>query len=344
MIKKTLHFSNPAYLSLKNGQLVIEKPDLNQLGEKDAKISRPIEDIGIVVLDHPQITITHGCMDALLENNAAIITCNKDHQPVGMMLPIDGHGTQSESFGIQIEASLPLKKQLWQQTIQAKILNQAAVLAERGIEIDNMLYWARSVRSGDPDNYEGRAAAYYWRYVFTPNLKFIRGRFEEPPNNLLNYGYAILRAIVARCLVCAGLLPTLGLHHHNKYNAYCLADDIMEPYRPYVDKIVLQIVDNGEDFTELSTSLKAQLLAIAEVDVQFEKSRSPLMVGVQNTAYSLAKCYGPDGRKILYPVMRNFDRKRAVKYKEADDGVMDMAAEKDVPYRKENDDERKLPF
>jgi len=344
MIKRTLHLSNPSYLSLKNGQLVIDRPDLNQLGEKDAKISRPIEDIGIVVLDHPQITITHGCIEALLNNNAAIIACNQSHQPAGMMLPIDGHGTQTERFGYQVEASAPLKKQLWQQTIQAKILNQAAVLAERGIEIDSMLYWARSVRSGDPDNYEGRAAAFYWRYVFSSNLKFLRDRNGEPPNNLLNYGYAILRAIMARCLVCAGLLPTLGIHHHNKYNAYCLADDVMEPYRPYVDKIVLAIVDNGEDFTELNASLKAQLLRIAEVNVLFGKNRSPLMVGVQNTAYSLAKCYEASGRKLLYPMMRNFDGRRITKYKTTEDNLMNLAAEDDAPYHKADESERKLPF
>src|SRR5262249_25033204 len=157
-----------------------------------------------------------------------------------------------------IEASAPLKKQLWQQTVQAKILNQAAVLAGRGIDTENMLYWARSVRSGDPDNYEGRAAAFYWRYVFPAEWGFLRGRENDPPNNLLNYGYAILRAIVARAIVCSGLLPALGLHHHNKYNAFCLADDVMEPYRPYVDKIVLDIIESGEDFTELSNSLKAR--------------------------------------------------------------------------------------
>jgi CRISP-associated protein Cas1 len=344
MIKKTLHFGNPAYLSLKDRQLMVDLPHLKTLDEKDGKKSVPIEDIGIVVLDHPQITITHGCMGALLEKNAAIITCNNSHHPAGMMLPIDGHDTQSERFRWQIDASQPLKKQLWQQTVQAKILNQAAVLAERGIETDNMLYWARSVRSGDPDNYEGRAAAYYWRYVFSPNLPFFRDRDGEPPNNLLNYGYAILRAIVARCLVCAGLLPTLGIHHHNKYNAYCLADDIMEPYRPFVDKIVLRIVDNGEDFTELGTSLKTQLLGIAEVDVLFEKGRSPLMVGVQNTASSLAKCYELKARKILYPVMRNFDGRRVAKYKIADDEIIDLAAEDDVPYRNAGDNGRKLPF
>lgn len=310
MIKRTLHFSNPAYLNLQKDQLQIDLPHLKILGEIESKKSVPIEDIGIVILDHQQITITHGCIAALLANNAAIITCNHTHLPTGMMLPIDGHDIQSERFRYQIDASLPLKKQLWQQTVQCKILNQAAVLYDRGIPCDNMVYWARSVRSGDPDNYEARAAAYYWKNVFPKKVDFFRGRDGDPPNNLLNYGYAILRAIVARGLVSSGLLPTLGIHHRNKYNAYCLADDIMEPYRPYVDLIVLRIIDNGENFLELGTSIKTQLLGIATVDVQFEKGKSPLMVGLQNTTSSLAKCYEGIIRKINYPIMKNFENKR----------------------------------
>jgi len=301
MIKRTLHFGNPAYLSKLNEQMLIDLPHLKGLGEKDSKKTVPIEDIGIVILDHQQITITQACMAALLQNNAAIITCDHTHHPTGMMLPLDGSNTQSQYFRWQIEASLPLKKQLWQQTVQAKILNQAALLKQRGIEIENMQYWAKSVRAGDPDNYEGRAAAYYWRYLFPPGLEFLRRREGEPPNNLLNYGYAILRAIVARGLVSSGLLPTLGIHHRNKYNAYCLADDIMEPYRPYVDTIVLRILENGEDFTDLSPSLKAELLSIATVDVHFGKDTSPLMVGLQKTTASLAKCYEGKLRKLVYP-------------------------------------------
>jgi len=265
----------------------------------------PIEDIGVVILDNQQITITHAALAALLQNNAAVITCNDTHHPVGLFLPLDGHDIQSERFRHQITATEPLKKQLWQQTVSAKILNQAAILNERGIETDNMLHWAKSVRSGDPDNYEGRAAAYYWQYIFGPPAdgNFFRRREGEAPNNLLNYGYAILRAMVARSLVGSGLLPTLGIHHRNKYNAYCLADDIMEPYRPYVDKLVCEIVDDGEDFEFLTIALKARLLGMAERDVHIEKDHSPLMVGLQRTTASLAKCYEGKSRKILYPVM-----------------------------------------
>lgn len=323
MIKRTLHFGNPAYLSLRQGQLVIDLPDIRILGEQESKRFVPIEDIGIVVLDHQQITITQGCMSALLENNSTIITCNYTHHPTGMMLPINGHDTQSERFRHQIEATQPLKKQLWQQTVQCKILNQAAVLEGRGIPHENMLYWAKSVRSGDPDNYEGRAAAYYWKNVFSQPIKFSRDRNGEPPNNLLNYGYAILRAIVARGLVCSGLIPTLGIHHHNRYNAYCLADDVMEPYRPYVDLIVLKIVDNRENFIDLNNAIKSQLLGIASVDVHFDKTRSPLMVGVQNTTASLARCFEGKSRKLNFPIIKNFGTKMRTAYNQGENSIDD---------------------
>ncbi len=344
MIKRTLHFSNPAYLSLKDKQLQIDLPHLKVLGEKESKKQVPIEDVGIMLLDHQQITITHGCIAALLENNVALITCNNSHHPTGLLLPLNGHNTQSERFRHQIEASAPLKKQLWQQTAQAKILNQAAVLHKRGVACQNMLYWAKQVRAGDPDNYEGRAAAYYWKNVFQEKIAFFRGREGDPPNNLLNYGYAILRAIVARGLVCSGLLPTLGIHHRNKYNAYCLADDVMEPYRPYVDEIVLGIIDRGENFLELGQSIKTQLLGIASVDVRFDKTTSPLMVGLQSTTASLAKCYDGSLRKIIYPAMHNFESKRAINYEILATEHLNLAAEAKPTDLQIDSEDEKLPF
>ncbi len=332
MIKRTLHFGNPAYLSKRDEQLVIDLPHLKALGEKDSKKTVPMEDIGVVILDHQQITITQACMAALLQNNAALITCDSTHHPTGMLLSLDGGDTQSERFRQQIDASLPLKKQLWQQTVQAKINNQAAVLYERGIEIDTMLYWAKSVRSGDPDNYEARAAAYYWKNVFPKKVEFFRGREGNPPNNLLNYGYAVLRAIVARGLTASGLLPTLGIHHRNKYNAFCLADDIMEPYRPYVDHIVLRIVDNGENFLELGESIKKQLLAIATVDVHFGAETSPLMVGLQKTTASLARCYALKQRKIIYPALKLPSVAGVAKYRQPESDILLNAAEPEQEY------------
>lgn len=298
MIKRTLMFSNPTYLSHKNKQLTISFP------ESDKETSTiPIEDIGVIVLENQQITISHGCIAALLENNVAVISCNQSHMPIGLILPLDGGSTQTERFRYQIEASLPLKKQLWMQTIQQKIYNQARVLEEIGVEVDNMKRWSRSVRSGDPDNFEGRAAAYYWVNIFNNFTEFNRGRSGDPPNNLLNYGYAILRAVVARALVSSGLLPTLGIFHRNKYNAYCLADDIMEPYRPYVDQVVYDILNEGglESISELTTDIKKTLLQIPVLDVKFEDNTSPLLVGVSRTTASLARCFEGVSRKIVYP-------------------------------------------
>ena len=305
MIKKTLYFGNPIYLSLRNAQLVLRKPDADKLEEsfkQDAERTIPIEDIGVVVLDNRRITITTGAMEALLANNCAIITCDSTDLPVGLMLPLCGNTTQSERFRSQIDASLPLKKQLWQQTVRQKILNQAAVLSKNtGAIVKNMQVWANEVRSGDPDNFEARAAAYYWRNLFPTLPNFVRGREGDPPNNLLNYGYAILRACVARGLVGSGLLPTLGIHHHNRYNAYCLADDIMEPYRPYVDDLVIQIMQEYPDYSELNRSIKAALLTIPALDVVLDGKRSPLMIAVGQTTASLAKCFNGELRKIAYP-------------------------------------------
>ena len=310
MIKKTLYFGNPAYLSLKNAQLVIKLPEVEKndtLPESfkvQTQVTKPIEDIGVVVLDNQRITITTGAMEALLANNCAIITCDQRSMPVGLMLPLSGNTTQSERFRDQIDASLPLKKQLWQQTIQAKISNQASVLATcRKVEVGCLRAWAKDVRSGDPDNFEGRAAAYYWRYLFGLHIDgFTRDREGLPPNNALNYGYAILRAIVARALVSSGMLPTLGIHHHNRYNAYCLADDIMEPYRPYVDEYVFQLTQkHGLPSEDLSKTWKTELLLIPTLDVVIGGRKSPLMVGVTQTTASLYKCFSGELRKVAYP-------------------------------------------
>ena len=308
MIKRTLCFSNPAYLSLKDEQLVIKLPQVEKNDglpdsfKANAVKTIPIEDIGVVVLDDKQITITQGLMEALLNNNCAVITCDKSHLPVGLLLPLRGNTTQNERFRFQLDASLPLKKQLWQQTVQAKISNQAAVLKLcRGTETGNMLKWQNDVRSGDPDNLEGRAAAYYWKNMFPEVEDFTRDREGVSPNNLLNYGYAILRAVIARALVASGMLPTLGIHHHNRYNAYCLADDIMEPYRPYVDELVVKFTDENGYPDELTPDIKRELLSIPVLDVRINGQRSPLMLAAGQTAASLYRCFSGESRKLIYP-------------------------------------------
>lgn len=297
MIKRTLYFGNPAYLHKQQQQLKIIDPAQNcELG------SIPIEDVGVVVLDNPQITITHALMAALLEFNTAIISCDGKHMPSGLMLPLDGNTLQTERFRTQIEASEPLKKNLWSQTVKAKIENQAAVLACAGIDNKRLLALVPQIQSGDPENVEGRAASVYWKLLFE-SLPFVRDRFGDFPNPHLNYGYAIIRAVVARSLVGSGLLPTLGIFHRNKYNAYCLADDIMEPYRPFCDWLVFQMVRSGEIVDdEITKAHKSKLLGLPAIDIVIDSKKSPLMVGLVRTTTSLFECYSGSRRKIIYPV------------------------------------------
>lgn len=317
-MKKTLCFSNPAYLRAALRQLEIEQPGV--AGQPARKTTVPFEDIGVVVLENPQITISHVALAALLEQNAVVITCNEKHLPSGLLLPLDGNSLQSRRFKEQIEASLPLKKQLWQQTVRQKIYNQARALNRQNIDGTPLLRWSLEVRSGDPDNVEARAAAWYWPQLFqnTPLYQevedendpdaFLRERYGDWPNCLLNYGYAILRAVIARALVGAGLLPTLGIHHRNQYNAYCLADDIMEPYRPSVDALVCRILHGHPMPPEptkagdvLTPALKRELLMIPVLDVLMENKQKPLQVAAQRTAASLSACFAGQERSILYP-------------------------------------------
>lgn len=323
MIKRTLYFGNPCYLRKNQEQLQVDFPEK----EKDSK-SVPIEDIGVVVLDNQQITITQGLLAALSENNAVVINCDFKHLPFSILLPTAVHHAYTEKLRYQLEASVPLTKNLWQQTVVTKINNQAALLKKLGVEYERLIYLAGIVKSGDVENCEGRAAAYYWKMLFCEtdgvnqqtdgatqqtdgvtsshtvsrsDSSFKRHRYGEPPNNLLNYGYAILRGVVARSLVASGLLTALGIHHRNKYNPYCLADDIMEPYRPYVDELVLKMVEEEEDLFELTPRLKRKLLEIPAMDIKIDGQNSPLMVGMQRTTASLMQCFEGVSRKLVYP-------------------------------------------
>lgn len=299
MIKRTLCFSSGAYLSLKDKQLVIE------LAEDVTKTKKtvPIEDIGVVVLDNPQITITQGAMVSLLENNVAIITCDQRHHPLGLHLCLEGNDIQSERYREQIQATEALKKNLWQQTIIAKIQNQANVLKELGIDTKKMVFWAREVKSGDSENHEARAAAYYWQNLLEQDNAFKRERFGEYPNNFFNYSYSILRAIAARSLVASGLLPTLGIFHKNRYNAYCLADDIMEPYRPYADRVVLETIKKYPEIQEMTKEIKSSLLTLPVVDVKMKNATRPLQIAMGETTASLYQCFSGERRLIKYPIL-----------------------------------------
>jgi len=293
MLKRTLYFTNNYRLSLKDAQLVAEY-------KADGHIRTvPIEDIGFVVLDDMRITVSLPLLEALTANNVAVVFCNSTHHPQSMLLNLDGHSIQTELFREQINAGLPLKKNLWKQTIEAKISNQAALLSLLGQPSNTLLAYAANVKSGDTDNKEGAAARLYWPRIFGKN--FTRERFGDFPNPLLNYGYAILRAAVARALTGSGLLPTLGIHHRNKYNAYCLADDIMEPYRPFVDRRVQALYIKNPNINEICKEHKAELMLIITDDVKIGKTRRPLMLALSQTTASLARCFAGEAKSITYP-------------------------------------------
>lgn len=297
MIKRTIYIGNPAYLHLADKQMDICDPE-----SSEQKGTIPVEDIGVLVLDHHKITITTGLTNALIENNVALVYCNWQHQPHGLVLPLSQNNAFTERLRYQLEASAPLNKQLWKQTIQQKIRNQEAVLKHFDKKTAPMPHFAEKVKSGDPENVEGRSSYHYWQEMLFP-FGVTRKRDGGTPNHLLNYGYAILRAIAARSLVASGCLPAVGIHHHNKYNAFCLADDIMEPYRPVVDKFVFEYVEELErPLPELMRKEdKAWLLQIPVLDVVLEGKNSPLMVAMGRTTAGLMKCYEGVQRRIPYP-------------------------------------------
>ena len=300
MLKRTILLVSPFDLNIRLEQLVL----VNRVTGEVNKV--PVEDVGVIVLDHPELIYSQAVMQKLLANNTAVIYCDEKHHPSGLLLPLCGHSVQNERFRQQVLAKKPLQKQLWQQTVQAKIRNQALMLHYYNLPHEPLLRFWKQVRSGDSTNLEARAARHYWQHVFSP-LPFRRDRFGDAPNNLLNYGYAILRAAVARALVCSGLLPTLGIHHHNRYNAYCLADDIMEPYRPVIDNTVKQMIAKYPDSSILTKPMKAQLLQTLTHDVRVNGEVSPLLVALNKTTTSLVACFANERDEISYPELCRTD-------------------------------------
>lgn len=292
MLKRTLFFTQPYVLSFKNNQMIIktrEMPDMHR--------SIPIEDIGFVILEHQQTSITLPLLNALSDNNVAVIICGDNYLPNAMLLNLESNTTQGETLRMQIEASEPLKKNIWKQTVENKIKNQAALLKKVGKDGNILRPFYSNVKSGDSDNREGIAAKIYWNELFGSD--FVRTREGSEPNNLLNYGYTILRAAMARALMGSGLLPAIGIFHKNKYNAFPLADDIMEPYRPFVDELVYILYSQGKK--ELTKEVKAEILKILFTDTQFEKTTHPLEIGLTTTTASLVKCLNGTSKKVLYP-------------------------------------------
>ena len=294
MLYRSIYIGNPAYLKLKDRQLKVTDPET-----KEEKGSVPIGDIGLMMLDHYQITLSHQLIQELMKNNVILISCDERHPPLAGMLPFSGNTLFSERVKAQIEASEPLKKQLWKQTIECKILNQLKVLEQLGKYATPMYEYLKNVKSGDTTNMEGIAAQHYWKHLIEGD--FLRDRFGDGPNPFFNFGYGVLLSIIARALVDTGLLLVLGIFHRNKYNPYCLASDIMEPYRPIVDLLVMKWLQLHTEKQSLDKESKTFLLQIATQDVNIEKLVRPLMVGVKMTASSLLKCYTGEKRQISYP-------------------------------------------
>lgn len=309
MLRRIVYISQPAWLSYENKQVVIrfkaleEHPDVKRWVDDKGEIRYALEDLGFVVLDHRQITLTHPLLAFMAKENVVLISCDETHHPIGLHFPLYSNTLQTERYRIQIEASEPLRKQLWAQLVRQKIKNQAAVLSKIGKEVESnyLLELSKAVLSGDRTNVEATASAYYWQRVFDFVPGFFRKREGPPPNHWLNYGYAILRAVTARALVASGLLPTLGLHHHNRYNPFCLADDLMEPFRPEVDLVIYHLIKKIGVQEDISKAVKQELLFIPYIDVILEKEKSPLMNGVQFTCQSLVKCLSGEQRKLILP-------------------------------------------
>lgn len=322
MIKRTIVVSRRAYIFHKDEQLHIrmpgpEGPDQDEKtgrqGDEDSagqveEPTVPIEDIGVVVLESHQTTVTTSALNALMENNCVVIGCDAKHLPNSIMYPISSNTLHTAVMKTQLEASAPLRKQLWQQTVKAKLLNQAAVLRSREINVKPLQLWAKKVRSGDPTNLEGRGAAYYWKNFLSgiaqPFKGFVRDAEGDGPNSALNYGYAILRAAMARAIVGSGLHPSIGLHHRNQYNPFCLADDLMEPYRPFVDSIVLQLCGEYGAEIEITPGTKKLLLSVLSVDTVTEGETKPLMLSMTATTASLVRCFGGESKKLVYPEVK----------------------------------------
>lgn len=294
MIKRTLFFSNAVCLTLKNKQLVIQNKETRE------ESSVPIEDFGFVIIENNQVYISIPVINALAENNAAVVFCNEKHLPFSMNLPLDCNTIQNQLFTAQIEASLPAKKKCWKQIIEQKIKNQAKLLEKYKINSIKLKQYASDVKSGDSTNREAMAAKLYWDLLID-DVAWVRTRYGAYPNNLLNYGYAILRAATARALIGSGLLPTLGIHHHNKYDAYALADDMMEPYRPYIDDEIIEYMKLSEEIEELTTEFKKKILTVLTRDVEIGKVTRPLMIALTITSSSLAKIFSGDVENLSLP-------------------------------------------
>ena len=294
MIKRTIEVSGKGnHLAIDQGSLTVRRD-----GEEVGRV--PLEDLGVLVLDCPTTTYTHSVITEALAAGAVIIPCGRDHLPRGLFLPQE-NALLTQRVADQAAAPLPLKQRLWKQLIQAKIRHQAGALPEGSPARGKLAALVSTVRSGDPANVEAHASRLYWPALF--GKTFRRRPDGPPPNGLLNYGYMALRACVARAICAAGLHPALGLHHHNRANPFCLADDLLEPLRPVVDRRVHALVQGG--LTTIEREAKTQLLALMAETVEVAGARGPLMVALARTAASLVRCYGGEQDQLDLPRLWN---------------------------------------
>lgn len=338
MIKRTIEISrDKTHLSVRHRQLVIRR-------EEQTLATIPCEDLGVVVVDQQQSTYTHAALSTLMEHDAVVVICGRDHTPVGVLLPLSDHNQVVWRVQEQVATARPIQKQLWKQLVQAKILAQARNLSQDSPSRRKMEQLARDVKSGDTSNHEAQAARIYWGAWLSeadthlPVRQSMAARIPEQPQNgdrnhhandsprpdtidsqkaerflrdpdtpglntLLNYGYSIVRAAVARALVSAGLHPALGLHHSHRGNPFCLADDVMEPLRPLVDARARQLFWAGQ--TDLDQATKAELLEVLTEEVRLGRETGPLMVCLQRCVMSLVKCYQGTAKRMLIPVAQS---------------------------------------
>ena len=293
MIRRTVEIATAgARLSIAHRQLVIERPD-------EEKRTLPCEDIGVLVVDHPQTSYTHSVFTALLEEGAAIVLCGPNHLPAGMLLSFEAHTTQTERHRAQAAASEGVKNRAWKLLISAKLRQQATVLTHYTGADAGLSAMAGRVRSGNPQNLEATGAQRYWPRLFGGN--FHRSREGPPPNDLLNYGYAVVRAATSRAVAAAGLIPTLGVHHRNRGNPFCLADDLMEPYRVYVDWRVKGMLLEPNAPPLLDRPAKAALLSLFNETVLVGGRRSPLLLALHASAASLCRMLTEGNKELLLP-------------------------------------------
>jgi CRISP-associated protein Cas1 len=296
VLKRTLFFSNPFYLSVHLEQLVMENKETN---EKD---TCPLEDIGFIVIENNQCTFSAQFVQKALCENIVLIFCDETHTPCGMTTSFQANTLQQEVYRYQLEMSLPLKKKLWQQTVIEKIGNQARAIKQIGNDPCFLQHIQKNVLSNDSSNKEGEAARLYWKQLFESPV-FKRERFGNYPNDLLNYGYAILRACMTRSIVGSGLLSIIGIHHKNKYNSFCLSDDLMEPYRPYIDLLVYEWCKENPEIGEITKEGKAHLLKMLTVDCKMKNGNRPLMLACTETATSFIKCLKGEEKTISFPII-----------------------------------------